>query len=267
MKVEVRPLPRVQWHGKKDKETFAVPKVIEALYDSETGKYATGLTDEEAAKYGKLLGVDLNPNYDYTVPHPFYSSKTAWVTLPNNTQFFDTEKHIEYVKIKLMKAHKWVANSYQEWLDGKWPEATHYIFDENEQIDQKATKAQQREKAYGYLGKMSADDKINIIQIITNKSLKGRKNNFIDAEIDDILSNKPEEFIRNVEMGKEEVQTRATVLELIGKGILTKDGNAIYYMGELLGVDYEEVIKYFKNPNNQRMKVSIMEKLQPSVTA
>lgn len=261
MLVEVRPLPQTKWHGKKDKESFAQPKAIEVLYDSNTGKYATGLTEEEAIEYGKKLGVDLSSDYDTESPHPFWSSKASWITLPNSTSLFDTSKPRDFVKVKNMKASKFVANSQKEYDEGKYPDATHVIFDEEEQASQDASKIQLKYKAIQIAMKMSNEDKVSMVQVLSNKSIKGRSANFIDKEIDAVIDTRAADFIRYATMGRDEVTVRAQVLEMLTKGILTKEASSIYYMGDLIGMDYEDAVKWFKDPNNQKLKVILLEQL------
>ena len=265
VKVEVRPLDRKSWHGKKGKESFAQPKAVEALYDAATGAYATGLTEAEAIEYGKKTGYNLS-NVFGDEPHEFWSTKVATIKLENHTMIFDISKPLDYIKVKLMKASKYVANSMKEYEEQKWPDATHVIFDEEEEVSTKANKVQLRRKAGAMLLEMSNDSKVNIIQILSNKSVKGRSSDFLDVEIDNIINNNEPtqpgilEFMKLVEMGKEEVAVRASVLNLIQRNILTKENSSVYYMGELIGVDYEAAVEWFRNPQNQRMKVSILEK-------
>lgn len=261
MKVEVRPIESKKWHKKTGKESFAQPKVIEVLYDTNTGKYATGLTPEETKDYSVKLGLDLSDMFNPDVPHPYWSSKAAQIKLENHTMIFDTERPIDFIKVKNMKASKYVANSLKELEEGKFPHATHVIFDEEEEISAKASKIQIKNKANELALKMSSDEKINIVQILSSKSLRGRSNNFIDVEIDSIITEKPEEFIRYAQMDKQQVYTRAAILEAIHKNILTKEATHIYYMGELIGIDYEAAVDWFMNPQNSKIKVSILEKL------
>jgi hypothetical protein len=138
--VEVRPLPIEKWHKKEGKETFSQPKGSQVLYDSKTGKYSTGLTDEEAEQWGKDLGLDLSNKFNPTQEHPTWSMKSWNIRLENNTMFFDTTKLIDKIKVRNMKANKFVANSLKEWKEGKWPDATHVIFDESDEADDKETK-------------------------------------------------------------------------------------------------------------------------------
>jgi hypothetical protein len=170
------------------------------------------------------------------------------------------------VKVKLMKANKLVANSMKEYEEGKWPDATHVIFDEEEEVSSKANKVQLRRKASAMLLEMSDDSKANIIQILSKKSVKGRSGNFIDVEIDAIIqNNEPNqpgilEFTELVSMGREEVAVRASVLNLLQRDILTKEAGSIYYMGELIGIDYEAAVEWFKSPSNAKLKVAILER-------
>jgi len=262
--VEVRPLDTEKWHGKKGKENFAQPKTLEVLFDRKTGGYATGLTPEEAEHYGKILGVDLSNVFSPDSPHPYWSSKASWITLPNHTKVFDMKKPAEYVKIKNMKASSRVANSLKDYEDGLYPEATHYIVDEVEEIAGKAIMANHRKEAYLMLDKMTDTDKTSMIQILSKKNLKGRTADFINAEIDEIQLDKErlEPFLRYAKMGREEVNLRATLLVGLSQNVLTKEGESIFYMSELLGIDIDQAIKWFKDPNNQKLKVAILDKIK-----
>ena len=261
MLVEVRPLQVKKWHGKEGKESFTQPKTIEVLYDSNTGKLATGLIEEEAEKYSKILGVDLSDRFNPNEAHPYWSSKAAEIKLENHTVLFDTNKPADFVKVKNLKASKFVANSMKDYEAGLYPNATHVIYDEEQEVTSKASKIQLKNKAVVIAAKMSADEKINIVQILSQKSLRGRSQDFIDVEIDSIISEKTEDFMKYAKMEKQEVYVRAAILECIHRNILTKEGSAIYYMGEVVGLDFESAVEWFTNPQNSKMKVAILEKL------
>lgn len=261
-KVEVRPIPKSKWHGKTGREDFTRPKTIEVLYDDTIGRYATGLSEEEEKKYSELLGgVDLSNIFVPETAHPYWSTKAAQIVLPNHPVFFDTNKPAEFVKIKNMKASKHVANSLTEYENGMWPFATHVIFDEAEQVEIKAALIEIKQQATIKAVEMSQAAKISLIQVIRNKNFKQQSPNFVNVEIADIIEKEPKEFMKFVNMGKDEVTLRATVLELIQKNILTKDGTAIYYMGDQIGYEYEAAVSWFKQPENQKMKIAIFEKL------
>jgi len=262
MLVEVRPLPIQRWHKKKGKEAFAQDKTVEVLYSEELGRLATGLTPEEAKKYGERMGVDLSDTFNPEVPHPFWTSKASWINLPNKTTVFNTARDSDFVKVANLKASKFVANSMREQEEGKWPDATHVIFSEEEEMELKATKFQIKQKVGVELINASLERKIALVQILSNKTVKGRSPSFIEGMIAELVEEKPEELLKALSMNKEEVIIRSSVLELLSKNILTKQGSAVYYMGDKIGLDYEDTVTYFKDPNNAVMKVTLLEKLQ-----
>lgn len=261
MKVEVRPIKVKKWHGKEGKESFTQSKTIEVLVNAQTGQFDTGLTPEETEKYSKLLGVDLSPIYNPNEAHPYWSTKAASIKLENKTMLFDPINNADFVKIKNLKASKYVANSLQEFEQGLYPNATHVIFDEEAEVTKKASGVQLKNKAIQFSLKMSADEKTNIIQILSGKSVRGRSTNFIDVEIDNLVQDSPEQFLKYSKMDKNEVYVRAAILECIHRNILTKEGLAIHYMGDVIGLDFETAVEWFSNPQNQKMKVAILEKL------
>lgn len=261
MLVEVRPIPRKTWHEKTGVESFKQAQGYEVLYDPLMGCYATGLTPEEEVKYSKLLGVDLSSKFDGTAPHPYWSTQAARIKLPNQTVIFNDEKPSDFVKVKNLKASKFCANSLKELEDGKWPEAEFVIYDESEEVAVKATKIQRRDRCVAIATKMSLEEQTKIVQILSEKSVSGRSPNFITVELDKVIEDKPDDFIRLSKMDKAEVYTRATILDAIYRNVITKESGAIYYMGERIANDYEDAVKWFLDPQNSKMKVTIMEKL------
>ena len=261
MLVEVRPLEIEKWHRKKGPEDFSQPLIIECLYDIDTGNYATGLTEEEQKKYEKLTGYDLSNNYNPSKPHPFWNSQAARIKLPHRTTIFDTKKPLDFIKVKVLKASKFVANSMKEYEEGLYPEATYVIFDEAEEMAIKASKIQKKNTALKLSIKMTTDEKINILQILSHKSLRGQSQDYIDVEIDKVINEDTDKFIELAKSDKKETYMRATVLEAIHKGILTKEGNAVLYMGDRIGNETDDAVKYFLDPQNQNLKTAILEKL------
>lgn len=259
--VEIRPLDIPRWHKKRGKEAFTQPHTIEALYDHSLGGYATGLTEEEEKKYGKKLGVDLSSVFNQDEPHVFWGSKMGRVKLENNTMILDDTKSLDYIRVKMLKASKFVANSLKEWEDGLFPEATHVIYDESEEISIKATRAHKRKKAVKLSLELSKSDQANIVQILTGKSVRTRSQDYIDVEVDELITNRVDDFLIQAQMEKKDLFIRAAVLEAIHRNILTKEGPAIFYLSDKIGFDFESAIEWFKDPQNQNMKASILDKL------
>lgn len=261
--VRIKPLDLEKWHGKHGQESFAQPKGLEVLYDSATGKYATGLTDEEAEKYGKLLGVNLSNVFNPNEPHPYWSTQAAKIKLPNKLMVLHIDRPQDYVKWKNLLANKRVANSLHDYNMGRYPDATHYIEDEQAEVAEKANKFQQIQAAHKLAAKMSNDQKAAIVRIIMDVPVNKNSSDFIDVKLGEIFEDKAmlAKFVTYANIDKKELTLRAQLLDCIYRNILTKEGSSIHYMGDQIGFDFEDTVKYFLDPQNQSLKIAILEKL------
>lgn len=260
-KVEVRVLEKESWHGQGGEKSFKRPITIEALYDTNTKKYAIALSDEELKSYGETLGIDLDPTFRANVLHPFYCSSQGRVKLENNTMIFDTKNILDAIKVGILRASPLVANSLKEYEEGHYPEATHYIFSEEEEVAVRARKVELHNACILAASKMSLEEKINIAIVLGDKPLKGRSQSFVDVALDEIIEDKPAEFIVYAKKDKKELNIRATILEALRLNVLTKEGPSICYMGDPIGYGLDEAVSWFKDPNNQTLKVSILERI------
>jgi hypothetical protein len=260
MLVEVRPIESKRWHGKKGQESFTRPKKIQALVNTETMQYSTGLSDEDIKMLSeKGVRYDLSSHFDSEKPHDFWDSNMAQIKLENNTMFFNTDNTLDFIKVKVMKASKYVANSMRDFDEGLYPEATHVIFDEAEEAEIKASKVAIRNKAVIECSKLSKDKKIQLVLIMKGKNLKGQSDNFVTVAIDELIAENPSEVLRQIGLDSTEVAVHALVLEAIQKNVLRKDGHKIFYFDSLLGSDVIDVIQYLMDDENQNLKLRIME--------
>lgn len=262
IKVEVRPIEHKKWHDKTGQESFTRPKKIQALLDSNTMKYATGLTEEDIkALRKKGVNYDLSDNYDSENLHPFWDSSMAVIKLENNTMFFDLDNALEFIKVKVMKASKFVANSMAEYENGTWPDATHVIFDEAEQAQVLASKVETRNTAIIEASKLSPDRKVELILVMGGRNMKNQSADFVAVELDKVLNKNPEEFLRNLKMDKKQIAAHALVLEALQKGVLRKEGQRIFHMDSPLGIDEIEVAEYLAKEENQDIRLLVLQKI------
>lgn len=154
----------------------------------------------------------------------------------------------------------------QEWEEGLCPEATHVIFDEAEEVEQKASKVAIRNKAVIETSKLSKGKKIELIMVLSSnngdylraKNMKGRSDNFVEVELAKLVDDKPEDVLRLLKMNKEELATNALVLEALQKHVFEKTGHKIMYHESVLGQDIYDVTEYLNAPENQEFKVRIL---------
>ena len=265
MIVQTKPIQHDSWHGKKGKESFARPKTIQAFVDPETYSYSTGLTEEEEKKYGEILKVDLSKQFVLDKPHPFWDSKMAEIKLENRTQFWNDANALDYVFIRVMKASKYVANSIKEYEDGKWPEATHVIFDESEEVDVQAAEVESRNAAVIKCHELSKNKKIELIMVLSAggdyhkaKNLKNKSDNHIQVEMDKLIQSRPKEVLRYLKLDKDDLATTALALEALQKNILNKVGHKIMYHDSLIAEDLNDLVDYLNKAENNEFKMRVM---------
>ena len=261
MLVEVRPIDSKSWHGKVKDESFKRPNKLPALVDGDTMRYATGLSEKDIIKLKEELNVnyDLTDNYDPDVPHPFWDSTLPVVTLKNQTMFFNTDLAIDFIRVKIMKASKYVANSQKDIDEGMYPDATHVIHDESEEQEIEASKIALSNKAVIETAKLSTSKQADLLLIIDGILAKGRSPEFVTVKMAALIKEQPEAVLRYIGMDKEQVQLEALVLECIEKNVLQEDGHKIKYHDSILGMDTLEVVEYLKLDENQDLKLRLMQ--------
>lgn len=259
MQVEIRPIERETWHGKKGSESFKRDITLQPLVDGNRRTYAVGLSQEELKGFEEKMGVNLSLQYNQEKNHEFWDSRQAVIKLKNRTEFYDTTIPLKALQVKMLKACPYVANSQREYEEGLWPEATHYIHNEAEEMEVIASKLALRNKAIRDVTSLTLDQKAQIVLLLSGKVVKGRSQDLIEVELNRIIEDKPKDVLYYIERDKEINSVEALVLEAINKSILIKKGHRIMYFDADLGTSTEEVAKYLMDPANQELKIRIMQ--------
>jgi hypothetical protein len=259
MRVEIRPIEKDKWHGKKGKESFSRPKTIEALADPQTMKYNTGLSEEDV----KLLkekgcSYDLSDDFVSGKSHPFWENKITQIPLKNQTMIFNpNDVMLDFIKVRICKGSKFVANSIKEYEEGLWPEATHAIYDESEEVELKASRTEVRNQAVIKASELSREAKIQIIMIMSGKDVKEKSDNHITVAMNEIIESDPKGLLEQIRKDKDETEVHALVLECLDKNVLNKNGHKIEYKGSNIGGDVTEVTRYLLIDANQELRLRL----------
>lgn len=262
MKIEVRPIPHKKpWHGKTGKESFTRTKKIQALVDPETMTYATGLDNKDLdyLKNDLKVSYDLTNIYNPNVPHPFWDSPIAAFKLEDRPQIFDEVNPMDYIKIRMMKVSRYVANDLVSYENGEFPDATHVMYDEVQETENKASKVELKKRAFSETSKISKDKKIQVIRILGGKNVKGHSDAFVEVAMDELLTTRPQDVLEVLDRDAEDVENEALALEAVDKGILKNKGGKITYFESVLGYSVKDVAGFFSLDENQEIKLRIKE--------
>lgn len=260
--IEVRPLDVKRWHGKSVRELAPSPVVLECYIDRHKRRYLTGLTAEDRERLEKATGLDLNDQFDPENPHPFYSTQNGKVKLEFKTNRFDMNNPIDEIKVKMMKEHPLVANSIVEYQANPSTKALFVIYDSREDIEARAKKAQLKTKVYTMVSKMDATTKRQIVEILTNESMRRQSVDYIDVKLSEAIETKGyEKAIEVINRTKAENFNHSLIVEAVERNIVQKRGETYFYMDEPLGTLYE-ALKYLADPRNSVIKGQIIDKLE-----
>lgn len=264
MIVRIKPIESLlAWHKKSLNEYPPPAKVIRAFVDVNTYQYKTGLTEEEIQEYSQKLGVDLSVNFNIDKPSEFWDGKQGSLSLTASTVSLDTTIPLQFIKYKIALASDFVASSKKAYDEGLYPKATHYIVNETQEIEAKATKVAKKKYCNDNIAKLSRSEKVNLLLLLTDTNYKTKSDSFITVAIDELVETKYEELGYLLKLdNKEYISTKALVLECLQNSILTKKGHKIMYFDSEIGVGIEETVKYLNQPINQSLKIQLIDKVK-----
>ena len=136
------------------------------------------------------------------------------------------------------------------------------MFDEGEHAEIEAAKINKKREAYKLADKLTKNQKISIVQILLDISVRKQSNDFIEIKLEEAISKDLQSFLQLAKEPKESIYMRGLVLEALYKNILTKEGAGIYYMGDLIAHGTDDAVSYFLDKNNQEVKARILEKIK-----
>lgn len=264
MLVTIKPIKKEKWHGLSGDKSIARDDTFTALVDSNTMQYAVDMSEEEIKEYSKKLNTDLSLHFTLGKPHPFWDSKTATVTLKDIPVVFDTKNPLEYVKYKICKGSSIVANSLDDYNNGLFPRATHYIYTEEEETEIKTSKIKMKRAATKAVMSASRILKDSLCLLVGGRITKDLSGDAIEIVTDELIEAKAKEvvdFFKEAKDDKNKVLTKSLVEEALYYNVLKRKKGGIYYFETSLGFDLDETTEFLMKDINQTLKLQIMKSL------
>lgn len=213
------------------------------------GNLNTGLTEEEAEELGKAIKHDLSKESTYW--HDFK------VAMTDKDLILNLEEPKDLIKYKALLVHPLVANS----VNDVHPKAMYVIYNESEEAKNRNAVAGIKIKASVLYSKLTIDQKKDILRLYPNTyNTRNVSNEIIEARLFEHVETNPEKFVRLVEDKKRDM--KVFLKDLVTNKILRKNKNAYYYGDDVLGHDEESTITHLDSPENQSLKVALMQELK-----
>ena len=268
LKIEIRPIPGRNGikQFSENLEYFSQSHIIAPFVNPVSLKYETGLTEEDI-KYLKdnNFPYDLSDNYTKGVAHPFWESTMVKTELKNSPQFlFPGQSLMDFIKYKYLLVNSYIYKSEEEMKSGTKPEATHYIYNESEEIDLIAGELERKNSLIAKVSKLSLKRKRDIVLILLNENTDNKDENYLTVKFDSIVNDKDlsiqlEQIFNE---NNDSVSLSAEIKSAIQKNVLRKTKKGIFYFETNLGFSEEDVKEFLMHPENQELYLNIKSKIQ-----
>ncbi len=266
LKIEIRPIP-----GRNDikkysenLEYYAKAHTIGPFVNPQTMKYESGLTEKDR-EYLKKIGFPHNIDENYLrVPHEFWESQAVRIGLVSTPMFLYPGKNtFDYIKWKYLLKSKYVYSSEAQMKTGTKLQATHYIYDESEETEIKASALERKNNLLLKVTKLTSQRKKDLILIITDEDVSNKADNYLTVKIDEILKDKSRamELETLLDANEGSITIKAEVKKAIRANVLKKTQKGIMHFETNLGFGVEDVVKFLSDPENQDIYLNIKSKL------
>jgi hypothetical protein len=171
---------------------------------------------------------------------------------------------MDFIKYKFLLASSYIYSSESEIDKGTKPMATHYIYNETDEMDVKATKLEKKNDLLRKIADLSSEKRKEVLTIILEENMETQTDNYMTVKFDDILKDglKTAELAELLENSGENIKMKAFIKRAIGKNHLKKTKQGIFYFDTNLGYSEEDVKEFLMKPENQEIFISIKEKTQ-----
>lgn len=268
LKIEIRPIPnRNNIRTFSDKlEYYSQAHIISPLVDPVRLKFITGLSKEDV-EYLKENGFpyDLSDTYKRGEPHEFWESGIIKMELRNNPTFLYPGKSlIDFVKYKYLLQSIFVYSSETEMKTGSKPMATHYIYNEEEEMSVKSSKLEKRNKLIEAISKMSLSKKREVVLIINNEDTEHRNEEYLNVKLNEMVDNsdKSKELESLLKRKKEDVDAISVIRSAIRKNVIKRTRKGYFYFDSNLGLSEQDVIEFLTKKDNQEILFTIKSKIE-----
>jgi len=216
-----------------------------------SGNIHTGLTDEDANRLEKALGMiegQLAPSSKYW--------DTFAVKVPGTDVVLDTDRAWDELQYLFLRNHYDVAFGES---DNK-PAAKFILINKDAEATEVNKLNKRKREAIREFDKMSLEDMRKCLRIFGIKS-DSISNELTESKMFEIVEKTPDMFFSKWVENKGR-STEYLVHSALAKNIMRKNKNAYYYGTDIIGTSLEDTIAYLDNKNNQDIKMTVLNELE-----
>ena len=265
-RIEIRPIEDRKGvrEYSKELEMVASKHVIAPYLQGGSNMFATGLNDDDLEYLAEQkCPYDLNPIYQEGKPS-FWLSQMIKIELPVTPLFLHPYRSIlDFLKWKYLLVSSYVYKNKEEIKTGSKTGATHYIYNESEDIQIKAAEIESKQSLAIKLSKLTLEKKRNLILIIFNENTENKDDNYLSVRLDDAMQSKDTKEKLEYLLVEDDslINLKALIKKAVGKNVIRRTKEGYFHFENNLGVLEEDVIKYLLKPTSQEVLLSIQTKI------
>lgn len=249
MQVILRHIGKDPWAGiVKYKNCFSTI----ASYYTRSGSRYTGLTDDEARRFEKLLG---HPEGYLDRSSPFWINFSFKIGAGDT--ILDTDIPFEeMLYLFFSRDHKDIANGTSKIKPGN----KYVLINKESEAVEHNTFSRIKRKAISEFEKLSLEDMRKCLRLFGYKA-DTMTADLVEQKLYDYVEHDPNRFLDKWVNNKTR-NTEALIATAISKNILRKNKNVYYYGTDIIGNSMEDTVAFFEDKNNQDIKLSILNELE-----
>lgn len=258
MLVEIKPVERKRWHDLPKDRSIAQPLTFTAAIDPALMRYNVDLSAERLEEIAKRTGYDLSLQVKPNQAHPFWDSPIMKIKLQRDqTNVMDIKSDVDVLKLAVIKGSGLVAPSLRD-LE-KYHRAEFYVFSEEEEVERGEAKATITMSAIKKLDELNDAQKRALLRILTNRRMGDRSASFTNTMLFELISKDPVSFLEYANMTTTRLKSFVIIEESVIDGHIQKEGTSYFYGSDRIGFDRTEAAKFLEEPQNQPMRLRLME--------
>lgn len=267
LKIEIRPIPGRDGirEFSQNLEYFSSSNVILPFVSGATRKYTTGLSEKDLEYLeSKNCPYNLDDNYIPGVAHEFWESSIVKLELKSTPIFlFPGRSIIDFIKWRYALVSNYLYSSEKEMLEGSKPQATHYIYNESEEIELKATELEKENELVRAIAELSLQRKRDLVLIIEDEITENKKENYLTVKLNEIIKDEDKSRILRdlLKENPESVSLTVIIKSAIKKNVLRRTKQGIFFFESNLGYSEDDVKEFLSDLDNQEILLTIKSKI------
>ena len=246
MNIILRPLRKNAWPAGVMKYRNCYEDI--QPYYTRSGRVYTGLTEADAERLGKLLGLDLSPGAEMW--------KDYFIRTYGKDQYLDINDPRDELKYLFLKNHKNVKRSLSEHKAS----ANFVLINREEEARRANTVNESKLEALTSFTKLTPEEMRKCLRLY-GRNADSLSDQIVKNRLFDIVEGDPLSFLKKW-VHNTQRETEYLIEAALAKNVIRRTNNIYKYGSDIIGHTLTEAIDFLDNPRNQDIKIVITKQIE-----